>query len=80
MRPFAMDDVDDLHCLWVDPGVRKFLWDDQVIPRETAIAVVESSIESFGSLGIAVRHPNILRFRKRRRNRGFDGSKTDFTD
>src|SRR5215510_26660 len=47
MRPFAMDDVDDLHRLWVDPGVRKFLWDDQVIPRETAIAVVESSIESF---------------------------------
>jgi ribosomal-protein-alanine N-acetyltransferase len=51
MRPFAMDDVDDLHRLWVDPGVRKFLWDDQVIPRETAIAVVESSIESFVNHG-----------------------------
>ena len=47
MRPFAMDDVDELHNLWVDPGVRKFLWDDQVIPRETAVAVVESSIDSF---------------------------------
>jgi RimJ/RimL family protein N-acetyltransferase len=47
MRPFAVDDVDDLHRLWGDPGVRKFLWDDQVIPRETAIAIVESSIESF---------------------------------
>jgi hypothetical protein len=51
MRPFAIDDVDDLHRLWVDPGVRKFLWDDQVIPRETAIAVVESSIESFVNHG-----------------------------
>jgi RimJ/RimL family protein N-acetyltransferase len=51
MRPFAIDDVDDLSRLWVDPGVRKFLWDDQVIPRETAIAVVESSIESFVNHG-----------------------------
>jgi len=51
MRPFAMDDVDDLHRLWVDPGVRKFLWDDQVIPRETAIGIVESSIESFVNHG-----------------------------
>jgi len=47
LRPFAAADVDDLHRLWVDPGVRKFLWDDQVILRETAVAVVESSIESF---------------------------------
>jgi len=51
MRPFAVDDVEDLHRLWVDPGVRKFLWDDQVIPRETAVAVVESSIESFANHG-----------------------------
>jgi ribosomal-protein-alanine N-acetyltransferase len=47
MRPFVKDDIDDLHRLWIDPGVRKFLWDDQILPRETAVAVVESSIESF---------------------------------
>lgn len=51
MRPFAMEDADNLHRLWVDPGVRKFLWDDQIISRETAIAVVESSIESFVNHG-----------------------------
>jgi [ribosomal protein S5]-alanine N-acetyltransferase len=51
MRPFAEDDVDDLHRLWVDPGVREFLWDDRVIPRETAVAVVESSVESFVNHG-----------------------------
>lgn len=51
MRPFAMDDVDALHRLWIDPGVRKFLWDDQIIPLETAIAVVESSIDSFATRG-----------------------------
>jgi RimJ/RimL family protein N-acetyltransferase len=51
MRPFAKDDVDDLHRLWIDPGVRRFLWDDQIIPRETAAAVVESSVESFANYG-----------------------------
>jgi [ribosomal protein S5]-alanine N-acetyltransferase len=51
MRPFATVDVDDLNRLWVDPGVRKFLWDDQIIPRETAVAVVESSIDSFVTHG-----------------------------
>ena len=51
MRPFATDDVDALHRLWIDPGVREFLWDDRIIPRETAIAVVESSVDSFVSHG-----------------------------
>lgn len=61
MRPFAAADVDDLHRLWVDPGVRKFLWDDQIISRETAVAVVESSIESFVNQGFgfwAIRFKN----------------------
>jgi RimJ/RimL family protein N-acetyltransferase len=49
MRPFATNDVDALHRLWIDPGVRKFLWDDQIIPRETAVAVVESNIDSFAT-------------------------------
>jgi RimJ/RimL family protein N-acetyltransferase len=31
--------------------VRKYLWDDQIIVRETAVAVVESSIESFEEFG-----------------------------
>ncbi|MGH9939217.1 MAG: GNAT family N-acetyltransferase [Blastocatellia bacterium] len=51
MRPFATDDADELHRLWIDPGVRKFLWDDQVIPRETAVAVVESGIDGFVTHG-----------------------------
>jgi [ribosomal protein S5]-alanine N-acetyltransferase len=51
MRPFATSDVDELHRLWVDPGVRKFLWDDRIIPAETAVAVLESSIGSFATHG-----------------------------
>jgi ribosomal-protein-alanine N-acetyltransferase len=51
MRPFAAADIDELHRLWVDPDVRKFLWDDRIIARETAIAVVESSVDSFATHG-----------------------------
>ena len=28
LRPFAVDDVDALHAVWMDAGVRRFLWDD----------------------------------------------------
>ncbi len=51
MRPFETGDVGDLHRLWIDPGVRKFLWDDQMISMETAVAVVESSVDSFATYG-----------------------------
>ena len=46
-----MGDVDELHRMWIDPGVRKFLWDDRIIPRETAVAVVEGSINNFAKHG-----------------------------
>jgi RimJ/RimL family protein N-acetyltransferase len=35
----------------IDPGVRKFLLDDQIIPRETAVAVVESGADGFATHG-----------------------------
>lgn len=47
LRPFIREDVDDLRRLWVDPAMRKYLWDDEVISRETAVEVVEASLESF---------------------------------
>ncbi len=49
MRPCAASDIDDLHRLWTDPQVRKYLWDDQIIPRELAEEVVGSSLASFAS-------------------------------
>ena len=35
LRPISSDDVDALHALWNDPDVRRYLWDDRIIPRET---------------------------------------------
>jgi ribosomal-protein-alanine N-acetyltransferase len=54
MRPFVREDVDALHRLWTDPQVRKYLWDDIVIPREQAVEVVESSIASFEQRGFGL--------------------------
>jgi RimJ/RimL family protein N-acetyltransferase len=54
LRPFAADAVDDIHRLWVDPCVRKYLWDDEVISREQASSVVGESISLFQSGGFGL--------------------------
>jgi [ribosomal protein S5]-alanine N-acetyltransferase len=52
LRPFTQDDVDVLHAVWTDPDVRRYLWDDIVIPRERAVDVVRSHLESVAASGI----------------------------
>jgi ribosomal-protein-alanine N-acetyltransferase len=47
LRPFTLNDVDDLHQLWTDPDVRRYLWDDEVISRERAAAIIDESTDSF---------------------------------
>jgi ribosomal-protein-alanine N-acetyltransferase len=44
--PFSLDAVDALHRLWIDPDMRRYLWDDVVITRERAEQTVRDSIES----------------------------------
>jgi [ribosomal protein S5]-alanine N-acetyltransferase len=51
MRPFVTDDVDEIHRIWLDPGVRRYLWDDEAISRETAASVIDRSIASFEKSG-----------------------------
>jgi len=51
LRPLTLDDVDRLHALWTDPGVRRYLWDDLVISRDRALETVEASIHSAESVG-----------------------------
>lgn len=52
LKPYEASDIDDLHALWTEPAVRKFLWDDVVIPRETAEEVIRESIASHRTLGL----------------------------
>lgn len=40
LRPATASDVDTLHRIWTNAAVRRYLWDDIVIPRETAEKVV----------------------------------------
>ncbi len=54
LRPFRPEDLDELHRLFVEPGVRKFLWDDEVIPKERARSVIEASVHSFEAEGFGL--------------------------
>lgn len=54
LRPFTAEDLDDLYRLWIDPGVRKYLWDDTEISRAQAMEVIASSLESFEAHGFGM--------------------------
>jgi ribosomal-protein-alanine N-acetyltransferase len=47
LHALTPSDVDGMHAVWTDPSVRKFLWDDVVIPREQAAAAVAASSADF---------------------------------
>ena len=51
LAPFTQTDVDALHALWTDPDVRRYLWDDIVIPRSKAEEIVAASEAGFRSRG-----------------------------
>jgi len=51
LRPYRLADIDALHRLWIDPAVRKYLWDDRIIPRETAAEVVAASLADWSIHG-----------------------------
>jgi ribosomal-protein-alanine N-acetyltransferase len=44
MRPYREDDINRLWRLWTDAGVRRYLWDDTVIARDTAAEAVRDSM------------------------------------
>ncbi|MEX2016801.1 MAG: GNAT family N-acetyltransferase [Candidatus Hydrogenedentales bacterium] len=52
LRPSALNDVDTFHAIWTDPGVRRYLWDNQAIEREVAEAVIRDSVQTFAHTGI----------------------------
>jgi RimJ/RimL family protein N-acetyltransferase len=54
LRRAEIDDVDLLHQMWTDPEVRKYLWDDIVIPRDRAAEVVDRSAVSFAERGFGI--------------------------
>lgn len=51
LRPLTVRDVDHLHALLIQPGVRRYLLDDEVIPRERTQAFIDLSLASFAENG-----------------------------
>jgi ribosomal-protein-alanine N-acetyltransferase len=54
LRPLNRDDLDDLHRLWNEPGVRKYLWDDEAVPRERVESIIENNLASFKAHGFGL--------------------------
>jgi [ribosomal protein S5]-alanine N-acetyltransferase len=70
LLPFTPADLDFLHALWIDPQVRRYLWDDQIISREQAHEVIEDSQSSFATAGYGFW---LLRLKENNRPVGFCG-------
>jgi RimJ/RimL family protein N-acetyltransferase len=51
LRPIAPADVEALHTFWTDPSVRRYLWDNEIIPRETVVEIVANSEACFREIG-----------------------------
>lgn len=47
LTPLTLDDANSLHELWTHPDVRRYLWDDIIIPFEQTAAIIETSINRF---------------------------------
>lgn len=54
LRPFSESDTEALHRLWTRAGVRDFLWEDQVIARERALATVREAVSDSKRSGIGM--------------------------
>jgi ribosomal-protein-alanine N-acetyltransferase len=47
LRPIAAGDAEQLHAVWTSPGVRRFLWDGEIIAIEQTRAAIEKSQRMF---------------------------------
>jgi [ribosomal protein S5]-alanine N-acetyltransferase len=70
-------DMDAIYRVWIEPGVRKFLWDDEIISRETAQEVIASSVQSFRENGFGIW---VIVFRENQELIGFCGFRNSDAD
>lgn len=54
LKPFSESDTEALHRLWTQAGVRDFLWDDQIIARDRALATVREAVSDSKRSGIGM--------------------------
>jgi ribosomal-protein-alanine N-acetyltransferase len=51
LRPLTPSDLDALHHLLMQPGVRRYLLDDELIARERTQSFIDASVASFEANG-----------------------------
>jgi ribosomal-protein-alanine N-acetyltransferase len=52
LRPLEEGDVEALHRLWADPDVRRYLFDDILIPLSSATEIVHTTTEWSATTGL----------------------------
>lgn len=51
LQPCRIEDIEQIHALWTNEHVRRFLFDDRVISRAEARSFVEASLANFERCG-----------------------------
>jgi RimJ/RimL family protein N-acetyltransferase len=51
LRPFGLEHEPGLLALWNDPQVRRYLWDDEPVSRETVLEQIDASRRTFQERG-----------------------------
>ena len=54
LSPFDQQEIEQLHALWTQPEVRRYLWDDQVIPRSQTAEILHRNQELFATQGFGL--------------------------
>lgn len=54
LRRAALEDLPDVHRLWTDPTIRRFLFDDREIAESEARELLEASAASFAAHGYGI--------------------------
>lgn len=47
MHPLGINDADALHTLWIQPGVRQYLWDDEILPYAQTLEILTENERLF---------------------------------
>lgn len=54
LKPLYPENASALHTLWVDPDVRKYLWDDLPVPEEQVVDILEESQRLMAKAGVGL--------------------------
>ena len=54
LRPIAREDADALHEVWASPGVRRFLWDDELIRFARTRAAIDTNDRMFAEAAVGL--------------------------